>query len=246
MEEKMNNKEIIEELRKAMEFYQELGFEYLPLKKTETMGFLAKTHVNIKQDNFITKNSKINISDKEKALKKLRNEIGDCQRCKLSKSRKNIVFGEGDPDTELMFIGEGPGKDEDLQARPFVGDAGKLLTNLIKKMGLRREEVYIANIVKCRPPFNREPEKDEISACRGFVEKQIEIIKPKVIITLGKIAAQTLLETKVPISKLRGNFHNYHDIPVMPTFHPAYLLRNPKDKWLTWEDVQKALEKLRH
>jgi len=219
----MNNKQIIEELRKTIEFYQELGFEYLPFK--------------IKL-NPISK-------DKKSALDALRKEIGDCHRCKLSKGRTNIVFGEGNPNAELMFIGEGPGKDEDLQARPFVGDAGKLLTNLIKKMGLRREDVYIANIVKCRPPFNREPEKDEIAACRGFVERQIEIIKPRVIITLGKIAAHTLLDTKVPISKLRGNFYNYHDIPVMPTFHPAYLLRNPKDKWLTWEDAQKVLERLK-
>ncbi len=144
-----------------------------------------------------------------------------------------------------MFIGEGPGKDEDIQARPFVGDAGKLLTKLIVKLGLKREEVYIANIVKCRPPFNRNPEEDEIAICKPFVEKQIEIIKPRIIVALGKISAHALLKINIPITKLRGNFFHYNDIPVMPTFHPAYLLRNPKDKWLTWEDMQKVLDKLK-
>lgn len=216
---------ILKELKKALEFYQELGFEYLPLRTP----ILTKTGTKL---------------DKASALKALRKKIGDCQRCKLSASRTNIVFGEGNPQAKLMFIGEGPGMAEDIQGRPFVGDAGKLLTRLIEKMGFKREDVYIANIVKCRPPMNREPEEDEINACKPFIEEQIKIINPGVIISLGKISAQNLINTKVPISKLRGRFYDYIDIPLMPTFHPAYLLRNPKDKQLTWEDAQKVLEKL--
>ncbi|HET6515578.1 MAG TPA: uracil-DNA glycosylase [Thermodesulfovibrionales bacterium] len=175
----------------------------------------------------------------------LREEIGDCQRCGLSKGRKNLVFGEGSLDAEIMFIGEAPGRDEDLQGRPFVGDAGKLLTRLIEKMGLRREDVYIANILKSRPPMNRDPEEDEIRACLPFLERQIEIIAPKVIVSLGRISAHSLLNTRTPITKLRGTFYDYKGIPVMSTFHPAYLLRNPKDKWLVWEDAQKVLDLLR-
>ncbi|MBI4684198.1 MAG: uracil-DNA glycosylase [Nitrospirae bacterium] len=186
-----------------------------------------------------------NSEQKMSDLKALREEIGDCQRCKLSKGRANIVFGEGNLNTEIMFIGEGPGREEDIQGRPFVGDAGQLLTRLIEKMGFKREDVYIANIVKCRPPFNRDPEEDEMNACRQFVQRQIEIISPTVIVSLGRIASQTLTGSNVPISKLRGRFYEYCDIPLMPTFHPAYLLRNPKDKWLVWEDVQKVLERLK-
>lgn len=183
---------------------------------------------------------------KETALKALRKEIGDCERCKLSKGKTHIVFGEGDPDARLMFIGEAPGREEDLQARPFVGDAGMLLTRLIDKMGLKRSDVYIANIVKCRPHLNRDPEMDEIEQCRGFIERQIEIIQPEIIMTLGRISTQTLIgNMKLKISITRGNFFDYKGIPLMPTFHPAYLIRNPKDKWLTWSDAQKVMEKLK-
>lgn len=224
----------VKELRRILEFYQELGFEYLPVKKEDIM---------VRQDTPVRSTGRSK-SSKEKALERLRREIGDCRRCKLSKSRKNIVFGEGDPQAKLMFIGEGPGRDEDIQARPFVGDAGRLLTRLIEKLGLRREGVYIANIVKCRPPLNREPEEDEIRACKPFIEEQIEIVKPKVIVCLGKVSAQTLMGTDVPISRLRGHFFSFKNIPVMPTFHPAYLLRNPKDKRLTWDDMQKVLKRL--
>jgi DNA polymerase len=183
--------------------------------------------------------------DKRAALEQLREEIGECQRCKLSRERKHLVFGEGSPDAALMFIGEAPGKEEDIQARPFVGDAGKLLTRMIEKMGLAREDVYIGNIVKCRPPLNRDPEEDEMKTCSPFIDRQIEIISPKVIISLGRVSAQTLIATKIPISKLRGKFYEYKGIPLMPTFHPAYLLRNPRDKWLVWEDMQKVLELLK-
>jgi DNA polymerase len=241
--------EIISEVKKAMEFYRELGFEYLPVNranaldlpvKQKSAGYKAPGEANVNVSEQKTNYG----SGREDALKALRNEIGDCRRCKLSEKRNNIVFGEGRADAGLMFIGEGPGRDEDLQARPFVGDAGKLLTKMIVKLGFKREEVYIANIVKCRPPFNRNPEADEISMCKSFLEKQIEIIKPVVIVCLGAVAAHSLLGIKVPISRLRGNFVQYNGIHVMPTFHPAYLMRNPRDKWLTWDDMQKVLEVL--
>ena len=247
----MNNKAgIMKELRKAIEFYSELGFEYLPLKREDIYALISKKTAITDRGSVDSNQNRADyednyISNKEDALKSLRNDIGDCHRCTLSEHRNNIVFGEGNPDAKLMFIGEGPGRDEDIQARPFVGDAGKLLAKLISKMGFKREEVYIANIVKCRPPSNRDPENDEITACRPYVEKQIEIINPKAIVSLGRIAAQSLLRSKTPISKLRGSFYDFQDIPVMPTFHPAYLLRNPKGKWLTWDDMQKVLEKLK-
>lgn len=218
-------REIIEGVRDILTFYRRIGFEYLPFSLDDP-------------------GPTIHPKAKETALQELRERIGDCQRCKLSKNRTSIVFGEGNPDANLVFIGEGPGMEEDIQARPFVGKAGELLTRMIEKMGLRREEVYIANIVKCRPPNNREPEDDEIRACMPFLEEQIEIIKPKVIFSLGKVSAHALLGIKIPISRLRGVFYNYKGIHVMPTFHPAYLIRNPKDKWLTWDDAQKVLKKL--
>ncbi|MDH3443303.1 MAG: uracil-DNA glycosylase [Deltaproteobacteria bacterium] len=181
-----------------------------------------------------------------RSLEELRAAIGDCQRCKLCSGRTHLVFGVGNPNARLMFVGEGPGRDEDLQGEPFVGRAGQLLTDIITKgMGLRREDVYIANVVKCRPPENRNPEPDEVAACEPFLKKQIELIRPEVIVGLGKFAVQTLLQSKVPISKLRGQWHSYHGIKLMPTFHPAYLLRNPGDKKLVWEDIKEVIEALR-
>ncbi len=181
-----------------------------------------------------------------KSLEELRAAIGDCQRCKLCSGRTNLVFGVGNPNAKLMFVGEGPGRDEDLQGEPFVGRAGQLLTDIITKgMGLKREDVYIANVVKCRPPENRNPEPDEVAACEPFLKKQIDLIRPKIIVGLGKFAVQTLLQSKVPITKVRGNWHSYHGIKLMPTFHPAYLLRNPADKKLVWEDIKKVIKELR-
>ncbi|NWF52255.1 MAG: uracil-DNA glycosylase [Nitrospirae bacterium] len=222
---------IVENIKSILEFYGALGFEMLPIK------CLSLVKTNDQSDKLF---------DKGSLLKYLRKEIGDCNRCRLSKGRTNIVFGEGNPDARLMFIGEAPGREEDLQGRPFVGDAGRLLTRLIEKMGYKRKDVYIANIVKCRPPMNRDPEKDEIEICKVFVEKQIEIIKPVVIISLGRISAQTLIgNDRLKMTSIRGNFFDYKGIHLMPTFHPAYLLRNPKDKWLTWSDAQKVLERLK-
>jgi len=175
------------------------------------------------------------------SLPKIREDIGDCTRCKLSKARTKIVFGVGNPNAELMFVGEGPGRDEDLSGEPFVGRAGKLLTDMIRAMGLQREDVYIANVVKCRPPENRLPEKDEITTCSPFLMRQIDTIKPKVICTLGSCSAQTLLQTTQGISKLRGEWFDFRNSKLMPTYHPAYLLRNPAAKPEVWKDLQKVM-----
>jgi uracil-DNA glycosylase len=178
-------------------------------------------------------------------LSAVREELGDCTRCKLHAGRKTIVFGEGDPAADLVFVGEGPGQEEDQQGRPFVGAAGQLLTDIIVKgMKLKREDVYICNIVKCRPPNNRNPEPDEIEACEPFLVKQLEAIKPKVIVGLGNVAVKTLLKTREGITSLRGSWKTYQRIPLMPTFHPAYLLRTPGDKKLVWDDIKKVLAEL--
>ncbi len=178
-------------------------------------------------------------------LAAVREELGDCTRCKLHKGRKTIVFGEGNPGAGLVFVGEGPGFEEDQQGRPFVGEAGQLLTKIIENgMKLKREDVYICNAVKCRPPNNRNPEPEEIAACEPFLIKQLQAIKPKVIVGLGNVACRTLLKTTEGISTLRGKWHTYQGIPLMPTFHPAYLLRNPKDKKLVWEDVQQVMARI--
>ncbi len=178
------------------------------------------------------------------ALVAVRTEIGDCTRCKLhALGRKQIVFGVGNPDADLMFVGEAPGADEDIQGIPFVGRAGQLLTKIIEAIGLQREDVYIANVIKCRPPGNRNPEQDEVETCEPFLFKQIDIIKPKVIVALGKFGAQTLLRTLDPISRLRGRVYNYRGAKLIPTFHPAFLLRNPASKREVWEDM-KLVKKL--
>jgi DNA polymerase len=180
--------------------------------------------------------------DKAGALARLRDELGDCTRCKLHAGRTNIVFGVGSPGAKLMFVGEGPGADEDLQGEPFVGRAGKKLDEMIVAIGLTREQVYIANVVKCRPPQNRDPERDEIETCSPFLMRQIEIIRPRVIVTLGSPATRLLLDTRVGITRLRGNWHDYRGIPVMPTFHPAYLLRayTKENRRKVWDDLQAA------
>ncbi len=179
-----------------------------------------------------------------KTLEQVRAELGACTRCKLCSGRKNIVFGVGDPRAELVFVGEGPGADEDAQGEPFVGRAGELLTKMIEAMGYGREQVYICNVVKCRPPGNRNPEPDEIQACEPFLKAQLASIRPKVIVALGKFAAQTLLRVDTPITRLRGNWREYEGVRLMPTFHPAYLLRQPTDKKLVWEDLKQVMAAL--
>jgi uracil-DNA glycosylase len=182
--------------------------------------------------------------DPATALAQLRTEIGDCTRCGLHAGRTNIVFGDGDPNAALAFVGEGPGHDEDLSGLPFVGAAGQLLTRIIGAIGLERKDVYICNIVKCRPPKNREPLPDETATCGPFALRQLEIVEPKVVVALGRPAAQFLLGTSAPITALRGSFRERGDMLVMPTFHPAYLLRNESAKRPVWEDMKKVRDAL--
>ncbi len=178
---------------------------------------------------------------KDDSLEKIRADLGDCQRCKLAATRTNIVFGEGNPKAELMVVGEAPGADEDASGRPFIGRAGQLLTKMMEAIHYKREDIYIANIIKCRPPGNRNPERDEVEMCSPFLYRQIAVIKPRLIVTLGNPSTQGLLNTKQGITTLRGHFHDYpriEGIKVMPTFHPAYLLRSPDKKKETWEDLK--------
>ena len=222
-------KETVEEINTSLQFLAETGWDGFDCSKE-----------NLKK---IAKWGGENITSPE-TLEEIRLDLGDCQRCRLSKQRKHIVFGSGDPDARLVFVGEGPGYDEDQKGEPFVGAAGRLLTKIIEAMNLTREQVYICNIIKCRPPGNRNPMSDEIRTCFPFLKRQILAINPEFICALGTFAAQTLLETKIPISKLKGQFHNYMGIKVLPTYHPAYLLRNPVKKRDVWEDMKKLMEAL--
>ncbi len=222
-------KETVEEINNTLQFLAETGWQGFDcskesLKKIEKWG-----------------GKKIIYPE---TLKEIRLDLGDCQRCRLSEQRKHIVFGSGNPYARLVFVGEGPGYDEDQKGEPFVGAAGRLLTKIIEAMKFTREQIYICNIIKCRPPGNRNPLSDEIRTCFPFLKRQILAIKPEFICALGTFAAQTLLETKIPISKLKGQFHNYMGIKVLPTYHPAYLLRNPDKKRDVWEDMKKLMEAL--
>jgi DNA polymerase len=215
--------EIIGQLKNLMVVNMEMGLEP-PMLTSSTLDYL-------------------NTSPKHpESLEDLRRFIGNCKRCKLWHGRTKLVFGEGSPHARLVFVGEGPGRDEDLAGRPFVGEAGKLLTRIINAMGLTREEVYICNVVKCRPPKNREPEMDEISTCIPFLKRQIHLIRPQVICTLGRVAAQGLVDPEFKITRERGKWNAFMDIPLMPTYHPAYLLRNPSAKRQVWEDVQDIMK----
>jgi uracil-DNA glycosylase family 4 len=171
----------------------------------------------------------------------VRENLGECTRCRLHEQRNKIVFGAGNPRAELVFVGEGPGHDEDIQGLPFVGRAGKLLTQMIEAMGLQREDVYICNVVKCRPPENRKPEDDEVATCSPYLCRQLDVIAPKAIVCLGGVAAQTLLKTKDPISRFRGNWFDFRNTKLLATYHPAYLLRNPAAKSEVWKDLQKVM-----
>jgi DNA polymerase len=233
-------------LRRHLERRQRAGIHFLPRDET------AKKATAKNEQTSIMSGTEVDLFHDSKAahdagtLEELRAAIGDCRRCKLWPGRTHLVFGVGNPAANLMFIGEGPGRDEDLAGEPFVGRAGQLLTDIITKgMGLKREDVYIANVVKCRPPENRNPEPDEVSSCEPFLKKQIDLVRPKIILALGKFAVQSLLQSKTPITRLRGNWQTYHGIKLMPTFHPAYLLRNPADKKLVWEDIKKVIKEMR-
>jgi uracil-DNA glycosylase len=233
-------KNILGQLKNMIEASRDMGLEPPPIPKGALHELNAEAPENpvkpVRQDH-------------PDSLEALRAHIGDCGRCKLHKGRKNLVFGEGSPRARLVFVGEGPGRDEDRVGRPFVGAAGELLTDIIEKgMRLTREEVYICNIVKCHPPENRDPERDEIEACLPFLKRQISIIKPEVICTLGRIASQELLEKSIKITQDRGQWHSFMGIPVMPTYHPAYIIRNKARerelKGHVWEDIKKIMNRL--
>ena len=218
--------EVVRQLRRLAVVDESLGFEP-PTLSASALSYLRRKHPRMA------------------SLESLREYIGDCTRCKLCKRRKKLVFGEGSSGARLVFVGEGPGKEEDMEGRPFVGEAGKLLTKIIENgMGIERKDVYICNVVKCRPPNNRDPEKDEIETCFPFLEEQIRIINPEVICALGRIAARELSKRDFQMTKERGKWFSYSDIPVMPTFHPAYLLRNPSAKRQVWEDAKKIMKQL--
>ena len=174
----------------------------------------------------------------------IQNDLHDCQRCGLCQQRTQVVFGVGNPDARLVLVGEAPGYQEDKQGEPFVGEAGQLLDRILFAMKLRREDVYICNLIKCRPPSNRDPQPEEIASCEVFLKRQLAVISPELILCLGRFATQTLLQTGAPIGKLRGRWHTYEGIPLMPTFHPAYLLRNPTGKQQVWEDVKQVMHRL--
>ena len=183
--------------------------------------------------------------EKTTSLEEVSAFIGDCKRCKLAPLRTHLVFGVGNPAADLMFVGEAPGADEDARGEPFVGRAGQLLTDIIERgMGLKRSDVYICNVIKCRPPDNRNPEPDEVAACEPFLMRQIDLVRPRAIVALGTFAVQALLKVKTPISRLRGNWHEVRGVKLMPTFHPAYLLRSPGEKRVVWQDIQEVMKLL--
>jgi DNA polymerase len=230
-----------------------------PSEPREQMAARKSVAPVIAEDNIleiISPKPEYGVADPAAALKLIREDLGDCTRCKLYKGRTKIVFGVGDPRAELMFVGEGPGADEDAQGEPFVGRAGQLLNNMIKAMGIRREDVYIANIVKCRPPGNRQPERDECETCSPFLMRQIAVVKPKVVVALGATAAKNLLAMNAPMSELRGRFYDFMPSGVRSsdpawkgarlavTYHPAFLLRDPRQKGEAWKDLQMVMKYL--
>jgi uracil-DNA glycosylase len=237
------------ELRRALSerihFYNELGIYHFYRRNSDECSESSETvalREEMTESNSITSEL---VSDPAAALRLIREDIGDCTRCRLHKQgRKQIVFGVGNPRAELMFIGEAPGADEDQQGEPFVGRAGQLLNNMIKAMGIRREDVYIANIIKCRPPNNRTPERDECETCSPFLMRQIEVIGPKALVALGAVAAKTLLAINAPMSELRGRWYDFRGTKLAVTYHPAFLLRDPRQKKEAWKDLQMVMKEL--
>ncbi len=225
--------EVISQGRAILEDLQQWGFEtVVALPTEEPISTVAQPHVDCLP------------SSSSKTLVELEAGLEDCRLCPLCEQCKNIVFGAGHPQARLVLVGEAPGREEDEKGYPFVGEAGKLLDKILLAMHLSRDEVYICNVLKCRPPNNRDPQPDEIAACEPFLKQQLALIQPELIITLGRFAAQELLKTKEPIGKLRGHWHEYEGIPLMPTFHPAYLLRNPSGKRPVWEDMKQVMQRL--
>jgi len=237
-----NGKEMIGDLKSYLDYLKRLGITELPLfgngnekiHPSETSAGVEAIHESPPPYGMANRSS----SDPQR-LEEIRSELGDCRRCKLHRTRRTIVFGEGNQKARLMLIGEGPGNDEDVQGRPFVGKAGQLLTKILQAIDIERGEAYIANIIKCRPPQNRNPEPDEIENCYPFLLKQIHAIRPRIICALGTFSAQTLLKTDVKITALRGEVYDFSGIQLFPTYHPAYLLRNPEKKREVWEDMKR-------
>jgi DNA polymerase len=225
------------DIREYLRFYSELGVSHLSIRRVSEPERSLESHGPGPAP---TGNAQA--TDR---LPEIQAEMGDCRRCKLWTTRHSIVFGSGNPHAELMFVGEAPGADEDAQGLPFVGKAGQLLTKIIEAIELRREQVFIANVLKCRPPGNRDPEPDEVEACESFLFSQIDTVNPLIIVALGKHAAQTLLKTETPISRLRGKFFDYRSRLLIPTFHPSYLLRNPQAKREVWDDMKAVRARLK-
>jgi uracil-DNA glycosylase len=255
-----------EEFRKRLTFYQDIGIDLFyrdrfpqqtaaaieeitlpkPLPKLQPVKLTAPAVQPARKLDLLPRSPGVSLFDSMNkiagdSLPAILSDIGDCTRCKLHRGRTKLVFGDGNPKAELVFVGEGPGRDEDAQGLPFVGRAGKLLTQMIEAMGLQRQDVYICNVVKCRPPENRTPEKDEVETCSPFLLRQLDAISPKVIVCLGSVAAQTLLETNRGISHFRGEWLDFRGKKLMATYHPAYLLRNPSAKGEVWKDLQKVM-----
>ncbi|HSE84053.1 MAG TPA: uracil-DNA glycosylase [Thermodesulfobacteriota bacterium] len=248
-------KEILEDFKRYFEFQKTLGLERIVVAKKKGGQENVKTEDIVGQneksagdkESVIRIQEQLNIfegASKRLTLDEIKEELGNCTRCKLHETRRNIVFGEGNPRARLVFVGEGPGEEEDKQGRPFVGRAGQLLSKIINAMGLQRSEVYIANVVKSRPPGNRTPEPDEIATCVPFLFKQIRAIDPEIIVCLGNTAAQSVLKTKVKLGDLRGKFHSYGRAKLLVTYHPAALLRNPAFKKPLWDDMQLVMKEL--
>jgi uracil-DNA glycosylase len=244
---------MLDDLKAHLEFYEDLGVDGMrldrewrkrpqavedsaaPSQQSEAAGQVVADPPHVHEVRVF--------SSPAEALQAIREDIGDCSRCKLhALGRKQIVFGVGNPSADLMFVGEAPGADEDIQGEPFVGRAGQLLTKIIEAIGMTRDDVYIANVIKCRPPGNRNPEPDEVEQCEQFMFRQVDTIKPKVIVALGKFAAQALLRTNDPITRLRGREYKYRGAVLMPTYHPAYLLRTPSAKREVWDDMKRVRE----
>jgi uracil-DNA glycosylase len=257
---------IEEKFRKRLAFYQDIGIDLFyrdrfpqqmetvtketalpkPVQKPLPAKLTTPTSQPAKKLDVFPRSSEVSLFDSmnkvaNDSLPAILSDIGDCTRCKLHRGRTKIVFGDGNPNADLVFVGEGPGRDEDAQGLPFVGRAGKLLTQMIEAMGLQRQDVYICNVVKCRPPENRAPERDEVDTCSPFLLRQLDAISPKVIVCLGSVAAQTLLETNRGISHFRGEWLDFRGRKLMATYHPAYLLRNPNAKGEVWKDLQKVM-----
>lgn len=251
----MSDKELytktVEQIETLLKEQKGFGVEFYELnlnKENSTQNIQKKVEVKETRQMTEPDTSQLNLlnsASKKMSLEEISDEIGECTRCKLHRGRKNIVFGDGNSHARLVFVGEGPGRDEDEQGKPFVGRAGKLLTKIIHAMGLQRSDVYICNVVKCRPPENRNPEHDEMSICGQFLNKQLASINPEIVVCLGSIAAKYLLNSNASLGSMRGKFHNYENTKLMVTYHPAALLRNPNFKKPLWEDMKLVLKELK-